>query len=98
MLGDALSAHVAREAAAVASCQPQRREAHSRRRSIVDWRVGDKPGTSLDGAANDVAVLWPSEGRPPIVVAAFYVNPGASWDARENVLMEVGRAIAANFG
>ena len=97
VLGDALSAH-SRE-----KLQQWLLASHNGERRIragvpSDWRVGDKPGTSLDGVANDLAVLWPPQGRAPIVVAAFYVNPGASWDARENVLMEVGRAIAANFG
>jgi beta-lactamase class A len=62
----------------------------------ADWRVASKTGTGE--STNDVCVLWPSGGRPPIVVAAFYVNPKIALDARENVLMEVGRAVAANFG
>jgi len=62
-----------------------------------NWRVADKPGTGY-AACNDVAVLWPSEGRKPIIVTAYYSNAETSFDAHETVLMEVGRAVAANFG
>ena len=34
------------------------------------WKVGDKTGTGDYGAANDVAVIWPSKGSP-IFLAVF---------------------------
>ncbi|MEM8982375.1 MAG: class A beta-lactamase [Pseudomonadota bacterium] len=33
-----------------------------------DWQVGDKTGTGRNGAVNDVAVAWPSDESPLIVV------------------------------
>jgi len=59
-------------------------------------RIG-KTGTGAD-ISNDVVILTPSGARPPIVVAAFYRNAAASPETRDQVLMEVGRAVAANFG
>ena len=35
-----------------------------------DWRTGDKTGTGANGAANDVAITWPT-GRAPIVLALY---------------------------
>ncbi|WP_109807210.1 class A beta-lactamase [Sphingosinithalassobacter portus] len=35
-----------------------------------EWRVGDKTGTSTNGASNDVAIIWPPE-RAPILIACF---------------------------
>ncbi|ALK08297.1 class A beta-lactamase [Blastochloris viridis] len=58
------------------------------------WRVGDKTGSGPRGEANDVAVMWPP-GRAPMVVTAYYVNPAGSADARNAVLAEVGRLVAA---
>jgi beta-lactamase class A len=60
------------------------------------WRVGDKTGTGENNATNDVAVLWPPEGRAPIVVAAYHAESrGASADERNAVLAEVGRLAAS---
>lgn len=35
-----------------------------------DWVVGDKTGTGVNGAANDVAIAWPP-GRSPVLIAAY---------------------------
>lgn len=48
-----------------------------------DWRTGDKTGTGEHGAANDVAITWPT-GRAPIVMAVYLsgsTQPGAVLDA-----------------
>jgi beta-lactamase class A len=58
------------------------------------WRAGDKTGSGDNGAANDVAVLWPP-GRAPIVVTAYYTGADASKAERDAVLAEVGRLAAA---
>lgn len=58
-----------------------------------DWRVGDKTGSGQD-ASNDVAIIRPP-GRAPLLVAAFYSNPGIDADGRRSVLAEVGRTVAS---
>ena len=60
----------------------------------ADWRVGDKTGTGLRGATNDVAILWPP-GRGPLLVAAYYDAPDEmEAELRDGVLAEVGRIAA----
>lgn len=55
-----------------------------------DWVVGDKTGTGVNGAANDVAIAWPP-GRPPILIAAYLSDSSA----RPDVLNAAHEAIAA---
>ncbi|WP_437963407.1 class A beta-lactamase [Sorangium sp. So ce260] len=62
-----------------------------------DWVVGDKTGTSGNGAANDVAVAWPPS-RAPIVIACFVDAPSASPDAWNAAHAEVARIVAGAFG
>ena len=57
------------------------------------WRVGDKTGNGSNGAANDIAVIWPP-GRAPFIVAAYYAEARATDDERNAVLAEVGRLAA----
>jgi beta-lactamase class A len=53
--------------------------------------------TGSGDSCNDVVALWPSEWGPPLFVAAFYTKPDTSC-SKDTTLMEVGRAVAANFG
>lgn len=62
----------------------------------ADWKVGDKTGTGENGAANDVAILWPP-GKPPIVVAVYFSESKATPAARDEVLAEVAHAVRAAF-
>lgn len=55
-----------------------------------DWITGDKTGTGVNGAANDVAIAWPP-GRPPILIAAYLSDSRA----RPDVLNAAHEAIAA---
>ena len=58
------------------------------------WRVGDKTGTGNHGVTNDVAVAWPPE-REPVIVSAYYAGASADANARNAVLAEVARVVAA---
>jgi beta-lactamase class A len=58
------------------------------------WRSGNKMGTGSYGTTNDVAILWPPR-RAPILVAAYYTGSDAPSTARDAVLAEVGRRVAA---
>ncbi|MCE9648961.1 MAG: class A beta-lactamase [Parvibaculum sp.] len=60
------------------------------------WKIGDKTGTGAKTETNDVAIVWPPK-RPPILVAAYYVGGGEPPEARNEVLANVGRAIASSF-
>lgn len=59
------------------------------------WRVGDKTGTGAT-SANDVAVIWPHAGRPPLLVASYLTDSRAAEADRYAVHADVARAIAAS--
>jgi beta-lactamase class A len=61
------------------------------------WKAGDKTGTSGNGQANDVAIVWPP-GRGPWLIAAFYHREEGTGPERNAVLAEVGRLVTAEFG
>jgi beta-lactamase class A len=60
------------------------------------WKLGDKTGAWIPGGGvNDLAILWPP-GRPAILVAAYtWGAPDKDMAARNAVLAEVGRILAA---
>ena len=60
--------------------------------------MGDKTGTGNRGAAGDVAIAWPPDGAPPIVVAC-YTSDGVAKPAKlDEAHAEVGRLVAHAFG
>ena len=54
------------------------------------WRLGSKTGTGARGSTNDVGIYWPP-GRPPIVVAAYLTECGASEADRQWAIARVAR-------
>lgn len=62
----------------------------------ADWRVGDKTGTGGNGSANDIAIVWPP-GRAPILVAVYFTGSTISDEARNAVIADAGRLVAASF-
>ena len=57
------------------------------------WTAGDKTGSGPQGESNDVAIVWPPK-RPPLLIAAYYVNASADSATRHAVLASVGRIAA----
>ena len=67
----------------------------------VGWAVGDKTGRwdsndPTQGATNDLAIITPP-GRKPILVAAYTTGGRGDVAARQAVLADIGRIIAARF-
>jgi beta-lactamase class A len=65
------------------------------------WTVGDKTGRwssndPMQGATNDIAILTPP-GRKPILVAAYTMGGRGDDAARQAVLADIGRIVAARF-
>ncbi|MGD9799220.1 MAG: class A beta-lactamase [Parvularculaceae bacterium] len=60
------------------------------------WTVGDKTGTSGNGAYNDVAFAVP-DGRAPIFIACYVNAPSASGADANAAHAAVARRIAAEF-
>lgn len=61
------------------------------------WRIGHKTGTSDQGAANDVAILWPPSGAP-ILLACFVLAPQVDDTARDAAHAAVARTVAETWG
>jgi beta-lactamase class A len=61
------------------------------------WRIGHKTGTSAQGAANDVAILWPPNGVP-ILVASFVLAPEVDDTVRDAAHAAVARTIVETWG
>jgi len=66
----------------------------------VDWKAGDKTGTSLSEGGgdkyNDVAIVWPP-GRAPLIVTVYFntnIGYGKTRDEFQTVLAEAGRIAA----
>ncbi len=63
------------------------------------WQCGDKTGSDeSNGSTNDIAVLWPPQQRPPVIVAAYLTQTKAKYEDREAALADVGRAVVAALG
>lgn len=61
------------------------------------YRAGDKTGTSGNGAANDIAIVWPPGRRAPWVIAAYYDLEASTGPERNAVLADVARAVVTGF-
>lgn len=59
----------------------------------ASWRVIDKTGTGYRGAVNDVALVFPPEGRSPWVVAALQSDSRASTEDLSANLAELMRLL-----
>lgn len=59
----------------------------------ADWDIGDKTGSGLRNAVNDVAIAVPP-GRAPILVAAYTSGGTATMDATQAALARVASLVA----
>jgi beta-lactamase class A len=59
----------------------------------ADWSVGDKTGTGLEGAVNDVAIAVPP-GHTPVLIASFMSESTASVASLSAAHAAVGRLVA----
>lgn len=58
------------------------------------WKVGDKTGMGENGAANDVAIVWPGAAKP-VLVAVYYSGSDASGESRSAVIAEIGKIVGS---
>jgi beta-lactamase class A len=57
------------------------------------WRAGDKTGNGANGAANDIAIVFPPN-RPPILIASYISGAEVGDNARHAAHASVGRIVA----
>jgi beta-lactamase class A len=62
----------------------------------ADWRAGDKTGTGMNSAVNDVAIIWPP-GRPPILIACYLSESPAETATLNAAHAEIGRIVAETW-
>lgn len=60
------------------------------------WKIGDKTGTCDNGAANDVAIVWPND-RKPFLITVYYSESRIPLEKKEAVIAEVGRITSSMF-
>lgn len=59
----------------------------------ADWTAGDKTGTGINGAANDIAIAWPPN-RAPVLIASYLSDSDASPKALDVAHADIAAAIA----
>ncbi len=60
------------------------------------WRAADKTGTGDRGTTNDIAAFWPPH-RSPILITAYLTQSSLDDNARNAILADVGKAVAATI-
>jgi beta-lactamase class A len=61
------------------------------------WKIGDKTGSSSAGSANDIAIVWPTHGVPPLLIVSLLSRPTSGYERAGMYHAAVARAIAAAF-
>jgi beta-lactamase class A len=63
----------------------------------TDWVAGDKTGTGVNGAANDIAIVWPPD-RKPILIAAYLSDSSAEPDALNAAHRKIAATVVQQLG
>jgi beta-lactamase class A len=69
-------------------------DARLRARLPQGWTAGEKTGTGERNSSNDAGLLWPPNGAPPVLVAAYLTGGAADSAVRDAALADVGAAVA----
>ena len=93
LLGDALS-KASREKLAAWMCASSTGLERLRKGVPPGWRVGDKTGSGNHGTSNDIAILWPPQGKP-FLIAAYLTATSAAPEVKNGVFAELGRLVTS---
>jgi beta-lactamase class A len=63
----------------------------------ADWVAGDKTGTGYNGSSNDLAIFWPPN-RAPIIMVAYSTGSPLSGPEREAILVEAAQILIHHLG
>ncbi|OAX86169.1 class A beta-lactamase [Xanthomonas nasturtii] len=58
-----------------------------------EWKIGDKTGSNGTDTRNDIAILWPPEGRAPLLLTTYLNGAKVDAAAREAALKAVAVAV-----
>ncbi|MFJ9447404.1 class A beta-lactamase [Kitasatospora sp. NPDC101235] len=64
----------------------------------ADWKIGDKTGNAGYGTRNDVAVAWPSGGRPPIVIVVLSDRGKAGATSDDALIAQATKTVVSTLG
>ncbi|MCS3807884.1 class A beta-lactamase [Xanthomonas sp. 4461] len=64
----------------------------------ADWKIGDKTGSNGTDTRNDIAILWPPKGRPPLLLTTYLNGAKVDDAARDAALKAVAVAVRESFG
>lgn len=56
------------------------------------WTVGDKTGSGDYGTTNDIAVIWP-QNHAPLILVTYFTQPEQAAKARKDVLASAARIV-----
>lgn len=58
----------------------------------ASWVVGDKTGSGDYGTTNDIAVIWPKD-RAPLVLVTYFTQPQPEAESRRDVLASAAKIV-----
>ncbi|EJM97755.1 class A beta-lactamase [Herbaspirillum sp. YR522] len=61
-----------------------------------DWQVGDKTGSGDYGTTNDVAVIWPTNASP-VVLVIYFTQTAENAPMRNDVVADAARIVIEHF-
>lgn len=56
------------------------------------WVVGDKTGSGGYGTTNDIAVIWPKD-RAPLILVTYFTQPQPKAESRRDVLASAAKIV-----
>lgn len=62
------------------------------------WTVGDKTGSAAYGTRNDIAVAWPAEDEPPLVLAVLSKRGEPDAEVDDELIAEAARLVVGALG
>ena len=57
------------------------------------WIVGHKTGRGANGAVNDVAVIWPTGGKPPLFLSIYTTGGSLDDKGRNRIVADITRLV-----
>lgn len=60
------------------------------------WQVGDKTGSGDYGTTNDIAVIWP-DNHAPLILVTYFTQPQQDAKARKDVLAAAAKIVTENL-
>lgn len=60
------------------------------------WQVGDKTGAGEYGTTNDIAVIWP-DNHAPLILVTYFTQPVKDAQSRREILAEAAKIAVSPF-